>query len=83
MYLDIKELTQYLNIKTSTLYAWVAQGRIPAIKIHGLIRFQKEEIDAWGESFRKEKLKVVPSLSFAGKDYKDIDRIGWGVEGNP
>jgi len=52
MYLNIEELSQYLNIKSSTLYAWVAQGKIPHVKINRLIRFQKEEIDAWVESFR-------------------------------
>jgi excisionase family DNA binding protein len=73
--LTIRELSQYLNIKRSTLYAWAAQGKIPHVKIHGVIRFQKEEIDAWVESFRKERLKKVPSPSFSGRDYKDIDTI--------
>ena len=41
-----------LQIKPSTLYAWAAQGRIPCLKIHGLVRFRSEEIDRWVESFR-------------------------------
>lgn len=51
-FLDVRGLSRYLNIKPSTLYAWVAQGRIPAIKIHGLVRFQRAAIDQWVESFR-------------------------------
>jgi excisionase family DNA binding protein len=72
--LDVKWLSLYLNIKPATLYAWAAQGKIPYVKIHGLIRFQKEEIDAWIESFRKEGLKI-PSASFAGKNYEDLDAL--------
>jgi len=55
IYLDIKELSQYLKIKPSTLYAWVSQGRIPHLKINGsLIRFEKEKIDTWLRSFQKD-----------------------------
>ncbi len=50
---DIKDLSQFLKVKPSTLYAWAAQGKIPCVKIHGLIRFKSEEIEAWLESFRK------------------------------
>lgn len=53
--LTIAELSAYLNIKKATLYAWSAQGKIPRLKIHGLIRFQKDEVDRWAESFRKER----------------------------
>lgn len=53
--LDIKDLSQQLNIKPSTLYAWVAQGKIPYVKIHGLIRFVQDEIERWVTSFRKER----------------------------
>jgi excisionase family DNA binding protein len=53
MYWDIKQLSPYLNIKPSTLYAWVAQGGIPHVKIHGLIRFDPEEIKAWLASFKE------------------------------
>jgi excisionase family DNA binding protein len=52
MLLTIKEVATRLQIKPSTLYAWAAQGRIPCLKIHGLVRFRCEEIDRWVESFR-------------------------------
>lgn len=51
-YWDIKALSGYLNIKPGTLYAWVAQGRIPCLKIHGLLRFRPKEIENWVASFR-------------------------------
>ncbi|MFZ5861732.1 MAG: helix-turn-helix transcriptional regulator [Nitrospirota bacterium] len=42
---DIKELSAYLGIKRSTLYAHIPE--IPHYKINRLVRFRKAEIDAW------------------------------------
>lgn len=50
MLLTVRELSQLLHIKSSTLYAWAAQRRIPCFKLHGLVRFRREEIDQWLES---------------------------------
>ena len=50
MFMDVKDLSEYLHIKRSTLYAWVEQHRIPFFKIHGLIRFQREDIERWVDS---------------------------------
>jgi excisionase family DNA binding protein len=52
MLLTIKDVAQQLQIKPSTLYAWAAQGRIPCVKLHGLVRFRRDEIESWVESFR-------------------------------
>jgi len=49
-YWDIRQLANYLNIKPATLYAWAAQGKIPSLKLHGLLRFRQDEIDEWLES---------------------------------
>ncbi|HZC80104.1 MAG TPA: helix-turn-helix domain-containing protein [Nitrospiraceae bacterium] len=54
-YWDVKELSHYLHIKRSTLYAWVAQRKIPCVKINGLIRFRRDEIECWVESFRPQQ----------------------------
>ena len=51
-YWDIRQLSIYLNVKPSTLYAWAAQGKIPCLKLHGLVRFRREDIERWVESFR-------------------------------
>lgn len=51
---SIKEVSEYLSIKQNTLYAWVNQGKIPSVKIHGLIRFHPEEIETWVKSFKNE-----------------------------
>lgn len=51
-YWDIRQLADYLNVKPTTLYAWAAQGKIPSLKLHGLLRFRQDEIDQWLESCR-------------------------------
>ncbi|HBH78644.1 MAG TPA: DNA-binding protein, partial [Nitrospira sp.] len=38
MLLTVQELAQLLHIKAATLYAWAAQGKIPSLKLHGLLR---------------------------------------------
>jgi len=58
-YWDIRELSVYLRVKPSTLYSWAGQGRIPCLKIHGLLRFHREDIEHWVESFRIQG-KAIP-----------------------
>lgn len=47
MYLTIKDVANMLQIKRCTLYLWVAQGKLPALRLGGLIRFRREDIDKW------------------------------------
>lgn len=71
--LDINAISKLLSIKPCTLYAWAAQGRIPCLKIHGLVRFRKDEIDQWVETFR-ERRKAAESPRVRAKAF-DIDRV--------
>ncbi len=48
--MTIEELASYLRVKKRTIYDWVKNGKIPAIKTVGQWRFKKEKIDAWLES---------------------------------
>lgn len=50
-YLTVKEVAQYLGMKTSTVYARVPE--IPHYRIGNLIRFRKEDVDAWMETRRE------------------------------
>ena len=50
--MDIKEVSAWLNLKPSTLYLWVSQGKIPALKIHGVIRFERDVIEQWIQAFQ-------------------------------
>jgi excisionase family DNA binding protein len=49
-YLTIQELSVYLGIKPKTLYARIRE--IPHYKVGRLIRFRKEDVDAWMEQHR-------------------------------
>jgi len=65
--MTINQLSDYLNTKRSTLYAWVEQGFVPHYKMNRLIRFKKEEIDAWLEAMRKTGDEAGP----LAKDFLD------------
>jgi len=52
---DIKDLSFYLKVKVKTLYAMIHD--IPHYRIGKLIRFKKQEIDAWMEKRREKALR--------------------------
>jgi len=70
---SIKELSQFLNVKQSTLYAWVHNGTIPFYKLNGLIRFDLDEIQEWVRNSKPEtkNVKFSPGKSTT----LDIDNI--------
>ncbi len=51
-FLSIKEVAEYLNVKTSTLYTWIDD--IPHYRVGRLVRFKKRDIDAWMDARRRE-----------------------------
>ncbi len=42
-----EEVCEYLQIKQSMLYRMTSEGRIPFLKLGGLLRFRRSEIEAW------------------------------------
>ena len=74
MFLTVNTLSQRLQIKPSTLYAWASHGKIPCRKIHGLVRFDPTEIDRWLASF-----SPPPSVPVQGRkrntDHADLDQL--------
>ena len=67
MLLTIKDLAEQLRIKPSTLYAWASQGKIPCVRIHGLIRFRSEDIDEWLSGFVQHR-PALPECKGRGGD---------------
>lgn len=61
--LTVKEVATRLQVKDKTVYAWAAQGKIPSLKLNGLLRFRQDEIDRWLESCRVEHRPPVTLLS--------------------
>jgi excisionase family DNA binding protein len=73
--LTIAQVSELLNIKASTLYAWVRQGKIPHVKIHRLIRFQPEDIQQWLTSFHTQKAKPLKLKGKRGRGVSHLDTI--------
>ena len=52
--MTIKEVANYLKMKTVTIYKHAQEGKIPAFKVGSKWRFKKETIDEW---IRKQENK--------------------------
>lgn len=74
MLLTIKQLSRLLNIKPSTLYSWANHAKIPCRKIHGLIRFDQEEIHHWLASFTPAHGRAF-SISSPPKGQRDVESL--------
>jgi len=48
--IDVDELADYLKLKKQTIYNWLNQGKISGIKVGGVWRFDRKEIDVWLKS---------------------------------
>jgi len=45
--IDIDELADYLRLRKQTIYNWLHEGKISGIKVGGVWRFERKEIDSW------------------------------------
>lgn len=45
--LTIDQIAEFLQVKRSTIYAWIHQQYIPYIKVGRLVRFRKDKIIEW------------------------------------
>ena len=45
--MDVNELAGYLKLEKQTLYNWLHQHKLPAIKVGRLWRFDKDRVDRW------------------------------------
>jgi excisionase family DNA binding protein len=51
--IDIDELADYLKLKKQTIYNWLHQRKISGIKVGGVWRFDRKDIDAWLKTKRR------------------------------
>ena len=68
--LDVDDLAKYLKLQKQTIYNWLNQKKISGIKIGGVWRFDKKEVDKWLKSLsRKSKSmeSIVESSEPSGK----------------
>ena len=71
--LTVKEVSAWLNFKESTLYLWVSKNKIPCRRIHGLVRFEPEAIQAWLKGFETNSVK--PFSLPTRHDTRDLDHL--------
>ena len=45
--LTVKDMATRLQVKEKTIYAWASQGKIPCVKVNGVIRFDERAIEPW------------------------------------
>ena len=48
--IDVNELADYLRLKKQTIYNWLHQRKISGIKVGGVWRFDRREVDIWLKS---------------------------------
>lgn len=51
--IDVDELADYLKLRKQTIYNWLHQGKISGIKVGGVWRFDRREVDSWLKSRRR------------------------------
>jgi excisionase family DNA binding protein len=59
--LTVGDLAPWLRLKRSTLYAWAATGKIPSVKLHGVVRFIRADIERWIHDHACQAVDVPPS----------------------
>lgn len=58
--MNLDELADYLRLQKQTIYNWLHQGKIAGIKVGGVWRFDRREIDNWLKE-RRRLLKDIKS----------------------
>lgn len=61
--MNIDELADYLRLQRQTIYNWLHQRKISGIKVGGVWRFEKKEIDAW----LRDRRQLPKDLKFKEK----------------
>ena len=55
--MDVDDLAKYLKLEKQTIYNWLSQRKLTGIKLGGVWRFDRYEIDRWLKSqVRKSKI---------------------------
>ncbi len=57
--MNVEDLADYLKLKQQTIYNWLHQGKLGGIKVGGVWRFDRKEIDDWLRSKRQATRETV------------------------
>lgn len=59
-FLTVRELSEFLSIKPSTIYTLVQENRIPHYRIGKLVRFRTSEIMNWVQKGKRGAKEIGP-----------------------
>jgi excisionase family DNA binding protein len=81
----VKDLAQFCGLHQNTIYKLIRKGEIPAIKRGRLIRFRKDEIDAWLNDHSSKVFPLLEPLTQIDLQLDNYDRLflKGGVKVNP
>jgi excisionase family DNA binding protein len=54
--MDVDELARYLKLRRQTIYNWLYNKKISGMKVGGVWRFDKREVDNWLKSKQQKPL---------------------------
>jgi len=57
--LTVGEVAELLRIKPQTLYKWICERKIPSISLGGRTLFDKDELQAWISSKKRDQVKSI------------------------
>jgi excisionase family DNA binding protein len=70
-----EDVSRFLGVCLNTVYRLVGRGELPAIRRGRLIRFRREDVEAWVNQHRSSILPPLDSLTSAGLDPREYDRL--------
>lgn len=80
--IQVRDAAELLNVSEKTIYRWIRQGVIPAIKLQGQYRFDRRELEGWarhkrigsptgaGGGEREEPVSLYQAVQLGGIHYK-------------
>ena len=67
-WMGVREVSEYLGLRPSTIYAMTHTRRIPHYKRGNILRFRQDEIDEWMEGGKIETEREYLTRITGGED---------------
>ena len=61
-FLIAAEVAGWLRVRRSTIYSWAATGQIPSVRLNGIIRFIRADIESWIKDHSKDLADPNPPM---------------------
>ncbi len=71
--LTVEDVAAMISCGPSTIYEWAKSGRIPSLKLNGLVRFVPEEVQEWILNKRQSAPDPGKSLGRLSKRVTGMD----------